>query len=277
MRLALGGGCTPHLPLAAALTAAREAGYDAVELSLPMLWPALEQVGPDGVAALLGRGRLAAVALGPVPDVTFRDPAGLEAVLDQVHGAAALARGLGASWVVVQPGERPDGADERDARREARFTLERLGRAGERYDVGVAVMPLGPPWASLRTVGQVAEAIEAAGRRSLGVAVDTFHFHAGGSTLAELGRCRARTLALVRLADAPAGEREALRDGQRLPPGDGVAPLAAVAATARALRADVPFVLDVPLPPGSADAAGWARRLRERTLGLLAAPEPAGR
>ena len=273
MRLALSGACVPGLPLSDLLTAGAEAGYDAVELWLPMVWRALESAGPDAVAGSLKRRRLDAVALGPVTDVTFRDQAGLEAVVDQVHGAAALARGLGVPWVLAQPGERPDGADEREAGREARFTLERLARAGERYDVGLAVMPLGAPWASLRTVGQVVDVIEAVGRRSLGLAVDTFHFHAGGSGLDQLRRCRPRALALLRLADAPAGEREALRDAQRLPPGEGVAPIAAIAATARALGADVPAVLHVPMPPGSDDAVGWGRRLRERALAVLRAPE----
>ena len=187
----------------------------------------------------------------------------------EVHGAAALARGLGASWVVVQPGERPDGADEREAGREARFTLETLSRAGERYDVGIALMPLGMAWASLRTVGQAVDVIEAVGRRSLGLAVDTFHFHAGGSTLDQLRRCRPRALALLRLADAPPGEREALRETQRLPPGEGVAPIAAIVATARVLGADVPAAVHVALPPGSDDATGWARRLRERALAVI--------
>ena len=273
MRLALSGACAADLPLADVLAASAEAGYDAVELWLPAVWRALESAGPDAVAGWLKRRRLTPVALGPIADVTFRDQGGIEAVLDQVHGAAALARGLGASWVIVQPGERPDGADAREAGREARFTLERLGRAGERYDVGIAVMPLGAPWASLRTVGQAADVIEAVGRRSLGLAVDTFHFHAGGSSLDELRRCRPRMLALLRLADAPAGEREALREGQRLPPGEGVAPIGAIVGTARRLGADVPAVLAVPMPSGSDDAVGWARRLREQARAVIDAPE----
>lgn len=272
MRLALAGAATPALELADALAAAGAAGYDAVELWLPAVWPALERIGPDGLGALLRRQRLAPVALGPIPDVTFRDPAGLEAAVDRVHGAAALARGLGASWVLVQPGERPEGADERDGLREARATLERLGRAGERYDVGVAVMPLGAPRASLRTVGHVLQVIEAIGRRSLGLAVDGFHFHAGASSLEDLKRCRPRALALLRLTDAPPGEREALREGRRLPPGEGVAPLAALVGVTRALAPAAPLVVDAPLPAGSDDAAGWARRLRERALGVLRAP-----
>lgn len=154
MRIALSGACVPRLPLEEELAAAAAAGYDAVELWLPKVWPDLERRGPEGLAAALARRRLTPVALGPIADVTFRDSAGLERLAAEAHGTAALARAVGAPWVLVQPGERPDGADERDARREGRETLERLCRATERYDVGTALVPVGFGWASIRTVTQ---------------------------------------------------------------------------------------------------------------------------
>lgn len=273
MRLVWSGACAPTLPLETDLTAAAAAGYDGVELWLPKLWADLERRGPDGLADLLKRRRLAAVALGPVTDVTFRDAAGMEKVVAEVHGAATLARRLGATWVLVEPGERPDGADERDALREGRESLDRLCRASERYDVGVALVPVGLAWASLRTVRQALHVIEAVGRRSLGLALDTFHFHVGGSSLEDVRQSRARAIALVRLADAPAGERESLREHHRLVPGTGVAPIRALVGILKALGADVPAIVHVPMPGGEGDPTGWARRLREAALGVLHDPD----
>lgn len=114
--------------------------------------------------------------------------------------------------------------------------------------------------------------IEAVGRRSLGLAVDTFHLYVGGSAAADLAACPARALALVRLADAPSGEREGLRAHHRLLPGDGVAPIRAVLGIVRTLGAEVPLVVDVPVAEGTGDAAGWMRRLRERALSLTRGP-----
>lgn len=273
MRLVWSGACAPTLPLETDLTAAAAAGYDGVELWLPKLWADLERRGPDGLADLLKRRRLAAVALGPVTDVTFRDAAGMEKVVAEVHGTATLARRLGATWVLVEPGERPDGADERDALREGRESLDRLCRASERYDVGVALVPVGLAWASLRTVRQALHVIEAVGRRSLGLALDTFHFHVGGSSLEDVRQSRARAIALVRLADAPAGERESLREHHRLVPGTGVAPIRALVGILKALGADVPAIVHVPMPGGEGDPTGWARRLREAALGVLHDPD----
>jgi len=133
----------------------------------------------------------------------------------------------------------------------------------------VALMPVGLAWASLRTVRQAIHVIDAVGRKSLGLAVDTFHFYVSGSSLEDLRQCRPRAIALLRLADAPEGERETLRDHHRLVPGTGVAPVRAVLGVVKALGAAPPVVVHVPLPRGESDAAGWARRLRQATAGLL--------
>jgi 2-keto-myo-inositol isomerase len=278
VRLALSGACAPDWPLEDELTAAAAAGYEAVELWLPKLWAVLERSGPDAVAAALKRRHLAPAALAPIADATFRAGAGLEAVTAEVHGAAALARAFGAPWVVVQPGERPDGAGERDALREGRHTLGRLALAAERYDVGLAICPLGSAWSSIRTVREAGDIIEAVGRKSLGLALDTFHMHLAGSRPEDIGHLRARWIGLVRLADAPAGEPEALREAHRLPPGEGVIPLGDIVARVRALGAtEATVVLACPLTGGLGEAAGWAKRLRERAAAVLRAPAPAGR
>lgn len=262
----------PALPLEEDLAAAASAGFDAVEVALPKVWAELERRGPDGLGDAITRRRLGAIALGPITDVTFRAGAGLEKVVAEVHGAATLARRLGASWITVEPGERPDGADERDALREGRESLDRLCRASERYDVGVALMPVGMQWASLRTVRQALQVIEAVGRKSLGLALDTFHFHVGGSSIEDVRQARPRSIALLRLSDAPEGDRETLREQHRAIPGTGVAPLRAIVGAVKAIGADPPVAVHAPLPRGENDASGWARRLREAAIGVLRDP-----
>ena len=278
MKLALSGACAPDWPLEDELAGAAAAGYDTVELWLPKVWAVLERSGPDAVAAALRRRRLSAAALAPIPDATFRDRTGLEAVTAAVHGAAALARAFGAPYIVIQPGERPDGADERDAFREARHTLGRLALAVERYDVGLAISPLGYPWASIRTVREAGDIIEAVGRKSLGLAVDTFHMHLAGSRPEDVGHLRARWIWMLRLADAPAGDVEGLRESHRLPPGEGVIPLAEIVGRVRALGVpDAVAVAASSLAGGLGDAAAWVKRLREQTVAVLRAPASAGR
>jgi 2-keto-myo-inositol isomerase len=272
VRLGCSGASVPDLPLESELAAVAAAGFDALEIWLPKLWPALERSGPEALAATIKRARLSPISLAPIADATFRDLAGREAVAAQVHGAAALARSLGASWVVVEPGERPNGADARDALREGRDSLTRLCLIAERYDVGLALLPLGFAWASLNTVGQACHVIDAVKRRSLGLALDTFHFHLGHSSLDDVKGCRPRWLALLRLGDAPPGEPETLREHHRLPPGQGVAPVRELTGIARALGADPLVVVHAPMPREFGEPGGWIRRLRAAALEVLQVP-----
>ena len=53
MRVVYSGACAPALPLEEELTLAASAGYDAIEIWLPKLWPDLERRGPEGLAHLL--------------------------------------------------------------------------------------------------------------------------------------------------------------------------------------------------------------------------------
>jgi sugar phosphate isomerase/epimerase len=115
------------------------------------------------------------------------------------------------------------------------------------------------------------------GRKSLGIALDTFHMHVAGSRPEDVAHLRPRWIGLVRIADAPAGDPETLRDAHRLPPGDGVIPLADIVSRVRALGVDATAVAACPLPGGTGEAAGWVKRLREQTAAVLRAPAPAGR
>jgi hypothetical protein len=77
------------------------------------------------------------------------------------------------------------------------------------------------------------------------------------------------SIALLRLGDAPSADREALREHHRLAPGAGVVPIRDVVAVVRGLGADPP----ARLPGPDADAAGWARRLRQGALGVTRDPQ----
>ena len=274
MRVAHTGAATPLASLEEDVATAARIGADGLEIWAPKLGPALERGGPAALAALLRRHRVAVVSLAPVPDVLFRDPGGLEETAERVHRLSELARALGATWIVLTPGERPDGADERDVQHEARATLSRLAQISERYDVGLALTPDSRPRAAVRTLAAAVALVELARRPALALAPDTFHLYASGSSPDELKACRPRQLALLRLADAPADvEPGSLRDAHRLPPGEGVVPIDRVLALVRELGAEPPAVVPV-APREHGDPSEWARRLRDQAQALARGAPP---
>jgi sugar phosphate isomerase/epimerase len=264
MRYVHSGLATPAAAVEEDCRVAAGIGAEGLELAGGKLPALVDRAGASGLRDRLRRHGVRAVSIAVLEDVTFRDVAGLEALLADLHRWSELARTAGASWIVVTPGERPDGADDRDALREARSTLERLARVTERYDVGVALCPLGRERASLRGLRPALAVVEGLGRASVALAPDTFEMWAAGAAAEELKACHPRHLALVRAvgaADAVApGEARA---HHRREPGAGPVPVGAWLAVARALQPGVVATAPVP-PPDGAEAEAWARRLRER-------------
>jgi sugar phosphate isomerase/epimerase len=269
MRWIASGLATPAGSIEDDRRAAAALGADGLELALPKLPPALERHGLAGLAARLRRQAPRPFSLAAIEDVTFRDLPGTEAVVEAVHRAAEVARAVGAMWIVVAPGERPDGCDEREATREAQATLGRLARISERYDVGLALCPLGRPWASVRGVRQALAVLQGVGRRSLGLAPDTFEAWAAGARPDELKACDPRALAMLRVAGAaPRVAPEEARGHHRRPPGEGAVPAAEWLAVALAVEPALALTSPVAPEDPSVGAEDWQRRLREQTLAL---------
>src|SRR4030095_4281040 len=144
--------------------------------------------------------------------------------------------------------------------------------AVERYDVGLAILPLGHAWSSIRTIREAGDVIEAVGRKSMGIALDTFHMHLAGSRPEDVGHLRPRWIGLVRIADAPAGDPETLRDAHRLPPGDGVIPLADIVSRVRALGVGVTAGAACPLSGGTGEGGGGRGGRAEDARAALGPP-----
>lgn len=268
MRWIASGLATPAASVEDDARIAARLPADGLELALAKLPPALERYGLAGLAARLRR-QARPFSLAAVEDVTFRDLAGSEAVTEAVHRAAEIARAVGATWIVVTPGERPDGCDEREASREAQATLGRLVRLAERYDVGLALCPLGRPWASVRGVRQALTVLHGVGRRALGLAPDTFEAWAAGSRPDDLKACDPRALAMLRVAGAaPHVAPKEARAHHRRGPGEGGVPAADWLAVALAVEPALPVTAAVAPEDRSVAPEDWARRLREATESL---------
>jgi sugar phosphate isomerase/epimerase len=275
VRVAHTGAATPATSLPDDIVIAGRIDADGLEVWAPKLAPALAADGLAGLRERFRRERVRALSIAPVADVLFRDQAGREEAAATVHRLAEVARSLGAAWLVATPGERPEGADDRDVGHEAGVTLTRLAELTGRYDVGLAITPDGHPRSALRTLAAAVSIVVRCRHHALGIAPDTFHLHAARSGPDEIAGCPPGRIAILRLADAPAQiEPEALRDADRRPPGHGVAPVGRLIALCRRLGVDPPAVVPVPPPAAEADHAGWARRLREQALALEHGPAP---
>ncbi|WP_448624253.1 sugar phosphate isomerase/epimerase family protein [Geodermatophilus sp. URMC 64] len=247
-------------------------------------------------AAAAGFDLVGALRLLPASDGTGFDLVG-DAPLRRATAAALTATGLGVLDVEVfrlRPGTAAAEAEPLlaiGAELGARFLLtavedpEPVRRAevfGELtglargHGLRCAVEPM--VFSALRTPADALALLEAAGADDAGVLVDALHLARGGGTPADLDLLGPARLPYLQFCDAasaapadtdPAGLRRAVQEavGQRLPPGEGVLPLADLL---RRVDPSAPVSVEAPNPAARSDPAGWVRRLAEATRALLA-------
>ncbi len=182
---------------------AHTAGFDAVEIADAKLQRYLTRGGTvTAFRAALTRTGLAPVSLLFGPDELRLEaavPLGAEGVIDRCRAACAQERAV--------------------------ETLHAMGAVAREHGVRIGLELVGLCNAPIRTLAAARALLDRVAHPAVGLILDAFHFHAGGSTWAMLEKLDPGALGLVRLADAPALPPGRLSEADRLLPGDGVMPL----------------------------------------------------
>ena len=108
--------------------------------------------------------------------------------------------------------------------RQAAATFRELCQYALELDMTLALEFVGVS-DQINNLGVVRELLELADAKNGGVAVDTYHFFAGSSTLKDLEDFPASRIQVVHLADAPADLSDPAIELNRLMPGEGELPL----------------------------------------------------
>src|SRR6478672_5769055 len=82
------------------------------------------------------------------------------------------------------------------------------------------------------------EIVQNVNRRNIGLVIDSFHFHTGGSTIRMIEALDAKRLFIFHIDDAEKMPRERLTDAHRLLPGLGILPLKEIITSFRKIGYD---------------------------------------
>ncbi len=216
-----------EIPVREQLQIAASAGYDAVELWLRDVSKHVEAGGTVADLAKemsdLGLGLDSAIAFGAwIVDDNQERQAGLE----QCRRDMELVRALGGSRIAAPPV---------GATKEPKLDLV---AAAERYrrllEVGAEceVAPQVELWGfsyNLATLAEVLYIAAAANHPNACVLLDVYHMYKGGSDFTNIGFVPGTKLHCLHMNDYPAVPVQAeINDSDRVYPGDGVAPIAAI-------------------------------------------------
>jgi 2-keto-myo-inositol isomerase len=225
MQLGLNGATTLTRDLATDIAIAGQAGFDFVEIWAAKLLGYLERGGLPALRRDLRAAGVRPATINSVEHVTFNDPSGHIRMLEDFRRLCRLAEGVGAETVLVVPSPRPARATARTVERESVRVLHELSAIASEHAVRLAYEFLGFADCSVNSLAQCAEIVEKVNLPNVGLVLDTFHFHAGGSSLASIRQVNPDRIFMVHVNDVERGRRRAMHDAMRLYPGQGVIPL----------------------------------------------------
>lgn len=200
-----------ELPLLRRPEAARDAGFDAIEL----WWPFEDSVPGDAeVDALIGAVTDAGVQLVALNfaggDMTagerglMSDPSRCQEFLDNVDVAVGIAERLGTKAFNALYGNRLVGVGSARQDETAAQNLAIAARRAQRVDAGILVEPLsGVPGYPLRTAADVVAVLDRVGEASVRLLADLYHLTVNGDDLAAVIDLYGDRIGHVQLADAP--------------------------------------------------------------------------
>jgi len=217
-RLALHTWTLDTTPLREALCAARDGGFNAVELRHADFKRCYEKgMSNKDVLALISDCQIKVAVMGTEYGVIFAKGEERERLFDSLDQVCANAAELGCPVVMVAPGMNPEGTIE-----EAAESFRRGGVIAQKHGVKYALeFNSRHPVINRLSVGRKILAL--ADHPSCGLLLDAYHMHCGGDGGRSFADLPAKDIFTVQFSDVPPGPIAKVRQPtDRLPPGQGV-------------------------------------------------------
>jgi 2-keto-myo-inositol isomerase len=225
-KFGLNGATTGPRDLRTDIQAAREAGYQAVELRDAKIQAYLN--GGRSLYALrteLADAGLEVASVNALERSTLATGGARQAVLRRCRQLSEWAAALDCPYVVAVPSPL---ADTREPNRIPEVTadaLREMASVAKPYGVRIGFEFLGFAACSVNTLAKARQIVDAVRDPSVGLVIDAFHFYAGWSTWGMLDGLKGEQIFMVHLDDAEKRPRDTLTDEHRLLPGEGAIPL----------------------------------------------------
>lgn len=271
MKLALNGATTMRADLAIDLQAAKDAGFDYLEIWAAKLRNFLKEHSTAELKDLFCESGLSPLSINSIEHITFRDTAAYDAIKRECEELSSIAAAVDCPCIVVVPGRLPkDGTTRERVIAESITVLHELCDIAAAHDVALAFEFLGQTDCSVQTLDLAAEIVREVNRKDLGVVIDSFHFYAGNSTTAMIESLDPEMIRIFHINDAEDLPREQLEDRHRLLPGLGILPLREMLSSFRKIGYDKVASVEIFRPEyWERDPFTLAREARVATEGVL--------
>ena len=234
MKISMSQITTMPLPLVDDLPAFAAAGFDAVELQIDKVNRFIATASVEALVdmlAKLGLKPTGAIGLAPSgPALLLSQGDEFATYLTSLRQQIELCRQIGLDQIGIGADATKWKADEAwqaNAVRNIREAAKIADDNGVR--IGLEFMSLGAPVGPfiLETLADTRKLVAEVDRPAVGYNIDLFHHYRGGGTVEELHTVDPRDVVGIHVTDVAPGDKPSLGDGDRVLPGEGVAPLVA--------------------------------------------------
>lgn len=254
------------------IAAASAAGYDLIEIWKSKLIKYLEANSIDDLKAELDNASIRPWSINSIEHISFRTDDDYAAIKAECGRMAEIAAALECPYIVVVPGKLVDGMTSEAIKDHSVEVLNELADIAEPFGVSLAFEFLGQTDCSVQTLATANSIVEAVGRESIGLVLDTFHFYAGGSELTEIETLDPNKLFIFHINDSENLKKSDLTDAHRLYPGEGILPLAEISEKLRSIGYDRMVSIEIFRPEywdqDPFVVAATAKTSTERVLGI---------
>jgi 2-keto-myo-inositol isomerase len=224
MRLALNGATIMPSPIEDDIDIASECGYAALEVWAAKLDNYVAQELPLGALTdRMDERGIVPWCVNSIENITPRDALERGDLLRELRQRVEMARTLRAPSIVVVPGMVDEPVRRNAMVADAVDVLRAMSELAG--DVSLAFEFLGKPGCVVPTLDMAIEIVGRVDRGNVGLVIDTFHFHAGGSSLRDVESVPLDKLLVVHLNGCEDMPKNELTDAHRLYPGEGVTPI----------------------------------------------------
>lgn len=225
MQLAINGSTIELCGLSEFLQISAKTGFEGVELRMPHIDEYLKNHSFDDLRGELNFRNLRVFTINSIENSTMQSPAGQKGVLKEVEKFSKYAAELSCPWVIVCPGNCPDGTPLDEIVTTSGKQLAAIADTAWKYRVGVAFEFLGFPGCSVKTPSGAWAVVKEANRGNLGITVDVANFHSGRGFLSEIAALPQGAVAVYHVNDLREMKPEDAGAYDRVMPGDGMSPV----------------------------------------------------
>jgi 2-keto-myo-inositol isomerase len=223
MKISFNGATTMTADLETDVHAAAAAGFDYLEIWAAKLREFLKTHPVSDLKTLFGESKIKPLSINSIEHVTFRDVPAYARIKTECEELCSIAAAIGCPYVVVVPGKFPPGGlSSYEVIEVTVGVLRELASIAERHNVSLAFEFLGQKDCSVQTLELADEIVQKVNRRNIGLVIDSFHFHTGGSTIKMIDAIDPKRLFIFHINDAEDLPPDQLTDAHRLLPGQGI-------------------------------------------------------